>query len=100
MWAEWIGTSAIVVIEFLLFTQLLENDKIIFEKFISRIDVIGISNKLVQLELIAQLKKVTKLKLPDSIITAQAMGTNSILLTNDHHFKNIPRLKCLTFEQL
>lgn len=55
--ASWIGTSAIVVIEFLSFSILNATDKATFEKFINRIEVIGISNKLISLHAVALFRK-------------------------------------------
>jgi predicted nucleic acid-binding protein len=95
--ADWIGTSAICVIEFLSFPQLSDEDVEIFNAFLRRIEVIGISNDLPFLAYLAVFKSEKKLKLPDAVIAATAIYKNATLISNDKHFQNINKLSVLNF---
>ncbi|MFN2457954.1 MAG: PIN domain-containing protein [Chitinophagaceae bacterium] len=87
--ALWIGTSAICVLEFLSFRSLLKEDKIIFDIFLKRIEVIEVPEEIPTLKKIASFIQDTRLKLPDAIIAAQAIQNNTVLISKDHHFNRI-----------
>src|SRR5215217_8116668 len=95
--ASWIGTSVITVIEFLSFSELSNNDLLLFNIFLNRIEVIGISNNLGFLEALAIFKLESKLKLPDALIAGHAMQLQATLIFNDKHFQNINKLSVLRF---
>jgi tRNA(fMet)-specific endonuclease VapC len=96
--ASWIGISIINHLEFLANPNLNEQDITIFQRFLDRIEVIGLSNDNKDLlSLILEIRKKNKLKLPDSIVAASAIHSKSILITNDFAFDNIKNLKVLRY---
>jgi predicted nucleic acid-binding protein len=97
--AEWIGLSSISVIEFLAFSNLSEHDYQLFQKLVQRIEVIGLTNNLTFLANLAELRKNTKLKLPDIIIAGQAIEMKAILISNDSQLRHVPNLSVINFEQ-
>ncbi len=90
--ASWIGTSSIVIIEFLSFQGLQEPDKKTFELFISRIHVEGLPIDLASLQLIANIRLQHGFKLPDAIIVAQCLQNNAQLISNDKQLKSFVSL--------
>jgi predicted nucleic acid-binding protein len=95
--AEWIGTSVICIIEFLSFPHLTLTDKNILFIFLQRIHLLGLSDELSFLEMLASFKIESRLKLPDSVIACLAIQNNAVLITNDQHFNNIKNLSVLHF---
>jgi predicted nucleic acid-binding protein len=82
--ATWIGISVLTVLEFRAFRKLSDFDNDLFIRFISRIyiiDIVYANNKL--MDCITDIRKNHHLKLPDSIILATAVHTNSTLITAD-----------------
>ena len=82
--ADYVACSIISVLEFLSFSDIQDQDKKIFETFLERIEVVSLSfsdPKLI--EMIADIRKLKKLKLPDAIIVASAKYKKSLLLTSD-----------------
>lgn len=86
--ASWIGTSSIVLIEFLSFDSLGKEDLQTLESFISRIHVEGLSADLPSLVSIANLRLQHKFKLPDAIIVAQSLFHNAQLISNDRQLQS------------
>jgi tRNA(fMet)-specific endonuclease VapC len=96
--ATWIGISIITELEFLSFSNLSQADKLLFEQFKNRIEVISldtIANVLI--EKICQVRQTHRLKLPDSIIAATALTNQATLLTNDAMFSRINGLNVQNF---
>jgi predicted nucleic acid-binding protein len=91
--SEKIGISVISKLEFLAFDGLTEKDKIIFYKFCDRVHQYDLSHNDQHLHnLIIEVRKKYKLKLPDSIIAATAMINDAVLLTKDKEFSKIKEL--------
>ena len=94
--AEWIGISVISEIEFLANPALNEEDKTLFENFISRIDVIDLYHlDTVLISLILEIRKKSKVKLPDAIIAATAIHNKAKIITSDEGFRRVARLKVI-----
>lgn len=82
--SEWTGISIITVLEFRSYAKLSEEHQSIFEIFLAESDVISLQLSLPELiSIIVQTRQKSSLKLPDSIIAASAIYTESILLTKD-----------------
>jgi tRNA(fMet)-specific endonuclease VapC len=96
--ATWIGISIITELEFLSFSNLSQADKLLFEQFKNRIEVISLdTNANVLIEKICQVRQTHRLKLPDSIIAATALTNQATLLTNDAMFSRINGLNVQNF---
>ena len=93
--AEWIGISIISQIEFMAFSNLSNEDIQLFEKFASRIEVVGINPNSDLLAIIYNTRKQAVLKLPDAIIASTAIWKNAILISDDTHFSKQKGLKTL-----
>jgi hypothetical protein len=91
--------SVISFIEFLSFPSLSLKDKSTFKQFVEKVEMIGIPNDdLFYLESIAEYKILSGLKIPDIIIAAAALSTDSVLITNDKDFHKMKGLKLFTFQ--
>ena len=91
--SEWIGISIISQIEFLVFTELSENDRNLFQNFLKRVNVIDLStNNLSLINAVIEIRKRYRVKLPDSIIAAMAQNNSAILMTGDREFTKIDSL--------
>ncbi|MBN2041272.1 MAG: type II toxin-antitoxin system VapC family toxin [Spirochaetes bacterium] len=95
--AEWLGISVITLIEFLVFPDLSDDDKILFNSFSERIDVIAIdkSNKEL-IDAIISIRQKYKLKLPDSIIAASALCNNAKLISADKALTAVKEIKTIS----
>jgi tRNA(fMet)-specific endonuclease VapC len=88
--ADWVGISIINVIEFLSFSALTQNDKELFNEFISRIEVVDLDYD--DEELIAQIlliRKSRSVKLPDAVVIASALVNGAMVVTNDAHMHKV-----------
>jgi len=84
--------SAITEIELLCWKAATEKDLIILQNFIQDVVVFDL-DKSIKLKA-AELRKLTRLKLPDAIIAATALVFNLTLLTrNIQDFENVLELK-------
>ncbi|ADY52861.1 PilT protein domain protein [Pseudopedobacter saltans DSM 12145] len=86
--------SVISELEFLSFSGLTTNDINLFRKFIKRISVIDLKQS--DLKLINKITEVRKnyhLKLPDAIIVASAIITNSTLISRDKELSKVKEVK-------
>lgn len=80
----WTGISIITVLEYLSFGKLSDEERLIFSEFMETSEIIAIAPDMPELiSLITQTRAKSKLKLPDSIVAASAIYTESILLTKD-----------------
>jgi hypothetical protein len=71
--ADWVGISVISQIEFLAFSGLSQEDKLVFQQFLRRVEVVSLmSGDTVLIEQVIQLRQQYRLKLPDAIIAAMA----------------------------
>ena len=96
--ADWIGISIISQLEFLAFANLSDTDKDAFDRFLQRIEVVGLeTHHTVLLERIVELRQQYRLKLPDAIIAATAVYSEAILVTADKVLNKLSDVSCLNF---
>ncbi len=90
--------SLISVIEFLSFSNLEEDDKVLLFEFIKDIEIVDLNYSDIELiNLITNIRVVNKLKLPDAIIAATALYKSAILITKDKGFSTIASLHTLPY---
>lgn len=85
--SDLIYCSFITKIELLSYSELSYNDLSIIQSFLSVLKVIYIDDEIIQQSI--NIRKVSKLKLPDVIICATAFVLNSVLVTADKQLLNI-----------
>ncbi|QYX30852.1 type II toxin-antitoxin system VapC family toxin [Sphaerospermopsis torques-reginae] len=96
--ADWIGISVISQIEFLAFSGLRELDHQLFQEFIQRVEVVGLSAKdTLLIDNIIKIRQQYRLKLPDAVITATAIQNTASLVTADQELIKIPILTVITW---
>ncbi|GCL38619.1 MAG: type II toxin-antitoxin system VapC family toxin [Sphaerospermopsis kisseleviana] len=96
--ADWIGISVISQIEFLAFSGLSELDYQLFQEFIQRVEVVGLSAKdTLLIDNIIKIRQQYRLKLPDAVITATAIQNTASLVTADQELIKIPILTVITW---
>ena len=96
--ATWVGITVITELEFLSYSGLSEPDKLLFEQFKNRIEVINLdTNDAALIQAICQIRQTYRLKLPDAIIGAAAIQHQATLLSNDAIFARITTLSLQTF---
>jgi len=99
--AEFIAVSVISRLEFLSFSGLSDNDKMLYESFEKRISLIDLSTKDMNLlNTIVETRLKGALKLPDAIILSTADVLNCILLTADKKLLVQSHLETLSFEPI
>lgn len=97
--AEYIATSIICEIEFFSFTDLTEDDRILFRKFARKIEIIDLRSADTDTkEQIYRLRSAKKLKLPDAVIAAAASVNECTLLTADKKLLNVPDINVLSYK--
>ncbi len=90
--------SLISVIEFLSFSNLEEDDKVLLFEFIKDIEIVDLNYSDIELiNLITNIRVANKLKLPDAIIAATALYKSATLITKDKDFSNIASLHTLSY---
>ena len=83
--------SFITKIELLVWNPPAPSDIIIREEFLDGSEIHYINDDIINLAI--QIRKVTKIKLPDAVIAATAMANNFILLSdNDNDFQKVELL--------
>jgi predicted nucleic acid-binding protein len=86
--------SFISEIELLSFSNITSHEEEIVHNLLKSFSKIGINNDIEKITI--EIRKKKKLKIPDAIIAASAIYTNSTLVTrNTKDFKNIDGLKLL-----
>ncbi|MCG9876519.1 MAG: PIN domain-containing protein [Leptospiraceae bacterium] len=96
--SETISISIISCIEFLSYPNLNIDELALFENFAQEVNVFNIefeNKKLINK--IVELRSMKLLKIPDTIIAAQAIDNNLTLLTRDKQFERIPELSVISF---
>jgi predicted nucleic acid-binding protein len=84
--------STISEAELFSFKELQEEDINKINNNLSTLNIISVDSKIARIA--GFLRRMTKIKIADSIIAATALSTNSILLTrNARDFKGVPNLK-------
>ena len=97
--ADFIGISVISRLEFFAFSELTQEDKLLFDQFVSRIHVTDITMKdLVLLDAISQTRMTSSLKLPDAIIIASAQSAHSVLVTADVQLASFAKTSVFLFK--
>ena len=82
--AEWVGISVISILEFSSFSGMTSLDLDLLREFEAAVVVVDIAHTdQALMQLIAQTRLNTKLKLPDAIIVASAELNDATLITND-----------------
>ena len=82
--AEWVGISVISILEFSSFSGMTSPDLDLLREFEAAVAVVNLAHTdQALIELIAQTRQRTKLKLPDAIILASAALHEATLITND-----------------
>jgi predicted nucleic acid-binding protein len=88
--ADFVYLSVINIIEFLSFTNLPENDRILFQEFIQETELLNLSAENTSLiNSVCNLRKLHRLKLPDAIIDAQAIYNKATIITADKHLMEL-----------
>ncbi|MCL1930548.1 MAG: type II toxin-antitoxin system VapC family toxin [Treponema sp.] len=80
-------TSVIVRMELLSKKQMTDNEERGIQKFLGDLMVIPLNEAIEQKAI--ELRRSTKLKLPDSIVAATSIVLDAILLTDDEHLLNL-----------
>ncbi len=91
--AVYIATSIICELEFLSFPGLSEEDRLLFQRFLARVDVVDLcsGDDLLKRQVL-ELRAEKKLKLPDAVIAASAAVHKCTLLTADSQLLKTPSL--------
>ncbi|MEQ8189720.1 MAG: PIN domain-containing protein [Candidatus Eremiobacterota bacterium] len=96
--ADWIAISVISLIEFLAFPNLSDKDREYFDQFSKRVELVNLSSNETELiDLIIDLRKKYKIKLPDAIIAGSAIHNKASLITKDKQLKIITQLTLIEF---
>lgn len=83
--------SFITKIELLVWNPSVPSDILIREEFLDGSEIHYINDEIINLAI--QIRKVTKIKLPDAVIAATAMANELVLLSdNDNDFKKVEPL--------
>ena len=96
--ADWVGISIISQIEFVVFPNLTESDRQLFQVFLQRVQVIDLSSGDENLiRMIVEIRQQYRLKLPDAIIAAIALYQSASLMTADQALKNVNELTMVSW---
>lgn len=90
--------SVITEIELLSYANLTNNDEEILKRLLSRFESIELTKSVKEKTI--QIRKESKLKLPDSIIVASAVDNNAILVTSDKQLLNAQIVKTVELHQI
>lgn len=96
--AEWIAISIISYLEFLSFPNLSDTDRILFNKFAERVELIDLhkdDEKLINM--IIKFRNKYKIKLPDSIIISTAYCNQAKLVTADKELSKLKEVSVISF---
>ncbi|WP_167882175.1 type II toxin-antitoxin system VapC family toxin [Leptospira levettii] len=91
-----VSLSIISRIELLSFPDLSSTDKSFLNDFLSNFDVVPLSLDVERVTI--EMRTKHKLKIPDAIICASAIVSDSLLITNDRKLIQIPDLKVKSLE--
>ncbi|MEA5617040.1 type II toxin-antitoxin system VapC family toxin [Cronbergia sp. UHCC 0137] len=96
--ANWIGISVISQIEFLVFSGLTESDHQLFQQFLQRVEIVGLTAiDAVLLGNIIEIRQQYRLKLPDAVIAATTIQNSASLVTSDQEFAKINTLTVISW---
>lgn len=95
--ADWIGISIITFIEFLVFPDLSDEDRKLFNSFSERIEVIAMDKSdQKMIDAIILIRQKYKLKLPDAIITACALTNKAKLISADKALSAVKEIELIS----
>jgi len=96
--AEWIGVSVISCLEFLIFPELSDADKSIFDKFLNRVEIVNLDYEDENhIKTIITLRKKYSIKLPDAIIAGSAYNFSATLITGDKQLFKINEIETYSY---
>jgi predicted nucleic acid-binding protein len=96
--ADWIGVSVISEIEFLAFSGLSQNDRLLFQQFLQRVEVVGLTaGDALLIEKIIEIRQQYRLNLPDAAIAAMAIQNSASLVTADREFAKVTILNIINW---
>ncbi|MFY7885405.1 MAG: type II toxin-antitoxin system VapC family toxin [Dolichospermum sp.] len=96
--ANWIGISVISQIEFLVFSGLTQSDLELFQQFIRRVEIVGLTaGDAALIENIIEIRQQYRLKLPDAVIAAITIQNSAILVTADQEFAKVNTLTVINW---
>lgn len=96
--SHWIGVSVISQIEFLVFSGLSQDDCQLFQQFLQRVEVIGLTgDDTLLIEKIIEMRQQYRLKLPDAVIAAMAIQNSASLVTADREFAKVTILTIINW---
>jgi len=96
--ANWIGISVISQIEFLVFSGLTQSDLELFQQFIRRVEIVGLTaGDAPLIENIIEIRQQYRLKLPDAVIAAITIQNSAILVTADQEFAKVNTLTVINW---
>ncbi len=90
--------SIITEIELLSYSNLTKDDEVILKKLLSQFESVELTKSVKEKTI--QIRKDSKLKLPDSIIVASALDNDAILVTSDKQLLNAQIVKTIELNQL
>ncbi|MCX7086647.1 MAG: type II toxin-antitoxin system VapC family toxin [Methylococcales bacterium] len=97
--AEFIACSVISKFEYLAFPNISKNDIELFNFFVEKIEIIGLSSNNNELhQQILNVRKDKKLKLPDAIIAGSSVYKNCTLITADKKMLEIDNVPVLSYQ--
>lgn len=88
--------SVISEIELLSYPLLDSAEENRIRSFLATITLVELTREI--REITIQIRRRNEMKTPDAIIAASAMFLDAELLSNDHHFQDVPGLKCRSLE--
>ena len=97
LYGEKLCVSVITEMELLSYSNITAKEKQKIQDFLSEFVIVNIDDA-VKLQTI-EIKKQSRLKLPDSIIAATAIVSDLPLLTSDKHYKKVKGLNLLFYEK-
>ena len=89
--------SVITELELLSYHLLSSKESVAVKEFVNEMNVIPISENVKHLTI--QIRRSTKMRLPDSIIAASAMDQNISLITADKQFSKLKELDIILYEK-
>lgn len=90
--------SIITEIELLSYANLTKSDEEVLKRLLGQFESIELTKSVKEKTI--QIRKDSKLKLPDSVIIASALDNNAILVTSDKQLLNVQIVKTVELHQL
>lgn len=90
--------SVITEIELLSYDKLSKDDEQILREALSHFELIDLTHEIKEKTI--EIRRTTKIKLPDSLIIATAMAENAVLITSDKQLLNSELVKTIELKNL